>query len=60
MCFLFLFFLASGKRDEYEIHRCCVMCAAVYSELLRRSCEGVCSGKGRGRKVRIKVKNEGS
>ena len=22
------------------------MCAAVYSELLRRNCEGVCSGKG--------------
>jgi len=34
-----------SRSDEYEIHRCCVMCAVVYSELLRRSCEGVCSGR---------------
>ena len=44
--FIFNFFLVGNRSDEYEIHRCCVMCAAVYNELLRRSCKGVCSGKG--------------
>ena len=45
---LFFFFIFGGcsESDEYEIHRCCVMCAVVCSELLRRICEGVCSGKG--------------
>ena len=48
-----------NRSDEYEIHRCCVMCAAVYSELLRRSCEGVCSGKG-GETKELKITKEES
>jgi len=42
----FIFFGGCSGRDEYEIHWCCVMCTAVYSELLKRSCERLCSGKG--------------
>ena len=37
---IFNLFLMGSKSDEYEIHRRFVMCTAVYSELLSRSCEG--------------------
>ena len=44
--FFQFFFGGCSKSDEYEIHRCCVMCAAVYSERLRRNCEGEALGGG--------------
>jgi len=57
--FCFTIFLFMGSRsDEYAIHRCCVMCTAVYSELLRRNCERLCSGKGRGRKEKKSIEKE--
>ena len=56
---LLFFFGGCSGSDEHEIHRCCVMCAAVYHELLRRSCEWSVVVRGEKGKKGIKKRMKG-